>query len=244
MRLAVNEFLPKSNTGKKKDIILIHGTGAKGEMWQKQVNCLVEQGWRCIVPDLRGHGLSPEPKEITSLEVHIQDLLDTLPAYDISYPAVFLGHSLGSIVSIVLAERDPSLAEKILAVSMPGKVPRLTTEMFRLFLKGPYHVIRDKEWHKNFAFRERVLLETDHFTLNEVVRNFADINYVKNIPAINCPVHFAVGRFDPVAPFYEVIRMHKALPNSSLHIFEWAAHNCMDTHPNAFNQWLMKKLLI
>ncbi len=243
MQLALKTYCPQGpipDAGK--DVVLIHGTGARAEMWQPQIDLLVDAGYRCFVPDLRGHGETHEPGEKTDLESHIKDILETLSCCDLRYPAVFAGHSLGSIISLVLAERQPEIFDKVLAVSMPGRVPALTSEIFRWFLGWPYKAIKSAQLHKHLAWRERVLIDTNHYTLQQIVSNFSTIDYSRNIPRPSCPVHFAVGRLDPVAPYVHVERMHKALPNSTLQVFEWAGHNCMDSQPEAFNKWFFEKL--
>lgn len=239
MQLAVKQF---GKAGEKGDIVLIHGTGARAEMWQPQIDLLVDLGYRCIVPDLRGHGETDELFERTDIHVHMQDLLETLESVDIRFPAVFAGHSLGSIISMELAAKRPHMFSKILAVSMPGRVPKLTVSTFRLLLGWPYKAIKDTVIHRSLGWRERVLIDTNHFSLLQIVENFALLDYVESIPKVSCPVHFAVGRLDIVAPYKHVIDMHKGTPGSSLQIIEWAGHNCMDNQSEQFNRWFLEKI--
>ena len=239
MKLSTKEF-GKGNT--RGDVVLIHGTGAKAEMWTPQINILVESGFYCIVPDLRGHGESAEPGEKTDINSHLTDLLETLADYDIKYPATFIGHSLGSIISLELSVKRPDMVAKILAVSTPGKVPQLTVSAFKVFLGAPFHAIKDTPIHRSLGWRERVLLDTNHYSLSQVVENFHDMDFVSNLPKASCPVHFAVGRLDPVALCMHTEQMHKSLPGSTIKVIEWAAHNCMDSRPSEFNRWFKEKM--
>ncbi|MBY0547964.1 MAG: alpha/beta hydrolase [Candidatus Obscuribacterales bacterium] len=239
MRLAVKVHGDKGGAG---DVVLIHGTGARAEMWTPQIKLLEDLGYRCIVPDLRGHGESEDSTDRMDINAHLNDIVDTLEHCDLQYPAVFAGHSLGSIISLELAAQRPELISKILAAAMPGRVPAITVLTFRAFLGAPFHAIKGSIIHKNLAWRERVLLDTSHNSLKQIVDNFADLNYVENLPAVQCPVHFVVGRLDPIAPARHVELMHKQLPNSSLQIIEWAGHNCMDSQPEPFNRWFLQKL--
>lgn len=239
MKLATKEFGAGNTAG---DVVLIHGTGARAEMWSPQIELLVNDGWHCIVPDLRGHGESPEPGEKTDLKLHLADILETLEDYQIRWPAIFIGHSLGSIISIELAAIHPEMVKKILAVSLPGKVPAVTVSAFRVFLGLPYRAVKGTVIHRSMAWRERVLLDTNHYSLSQVLDNFATLDYVTALPDIQCPVHFAVGRLDPVAPWYHVQTMHENLKNSTIQVIEWAGHNCMDSQPAAFNRWFLEKM--
>lgn len=249
MKLAVKCYEAKSDAGTAsgtktgRDIVLLHGTGARAEMWSRQIAALQQAGYRCIVPDLRGHGETVEPRTDANLDAHLQDVLETLEDISISYPVPFVGHSLGAIISMTLGERRPELVSAVFAVSMPGKVPQMTRSAFKFFLGWPYHSLKNTPIHRNLKWRERVLLDTDHFTLNEIVRQFETMDFASAVPQVrHCPVHFAVGRLDPIALCAHVEGMHKRLPDSTFHVFELAAHNCMDTHPNQFNRWLLGHL--
>lgn len=239
MKLALKEYGEHGNKG---DVVLIHGTGARAEMWDPQIKLLTQANWRCLVPDLRGHGLSQEPGLETSLNTHIDDILETFSQLDLRKPAVFVGHSLGSIISLEMAAAHPELVSKILAVSLPGKVPKITVAAFKAFLSFPYHALRSSGAYKSLAFRERVLLETNHYSLSQIMENFKDIDYLNKLPETRCPVHFAVGRLDPVAPWQHVLAMHRLIEGSSFQLIEWAGHNCMDSQPVAFNKWFMEKM--
>lgn len=244
MLLAVKVFQPRENgDSQPRDIVLLHGTGARAEMWSRQIDALTSAGYRCIVPDLRGHGDTEEPRTAATLAAHLEDVLETLATVEMRFPAPFVGHSLGAMISMTLAEQQSSLVSQVFAVSLPGRVPKVTRSAFKFFLNGPYHSIKNSPIHSRLGWRERVLLDTDHFTLNEVVRNFETVNFAASLPQVtHCPVHFAVGRLDPIAVWTQVEAMHKMLPNSTFHVFEFAAHNCMDTHPVQFNKWLLGRL--
>jgi len=240
MQLSLQIYGPEN---RPRDIVLLHGTGAHGDMWRHQIALLVKAGYRCVVPDLRGHGKTEEPGENADIKAHLHDVIETLEATDITFPAIFAGHSLGAIICLELAQVRPELVGRVLAVSMPGRVPGVTTEAFRWFLGWPYHGVKKANIHRYLGWRERVLMETDKRALEQVVTNFADLDYCSNIPIVTCPVHFAVGRLDPIAPYFHTETMHRSMPKSSLQIIEWAGHNCMDSQPEAFNKWFMEKLV-
>jgi pimeloyl-ACP methyl ester carboxylesterase len=226
----------------KPDVVLIHGTGSGAMMWQPQVELLTGLGYRCFLPDLRGHGKTPEPTEATDLNVHIADLLETLEQTDIKYPAIFIGHSLGAIISLNLAKERGELFERIFAVAMPGKIFAPLASSVKLLLKAPYERLRGTSVYKNLSWRPRTLIDTDRFTLFEILDNFKTLDYISRPLRVDCPVHFAAGRFDPVALNYYVRRMHKTLPGSTFKMFEMAGHNFMDMYPEQFNQWLLDYL--
>ncbi len=85
-------------------LVLLHGLGATGEVWRG----LLERHWpaEVIVPDLPGHGRSPELPEYT-FESMTDSVAATLPA---GRRMVVLGHSLGGVLALTLATRSPDVA--------------------------------------------------------------------------------------------------------------------------------------
>lgn len=243
MRLSIRQFEPNSSEPRKKpDVVLIHGTGADGTLWGPQVEALTSEGHRCLVPELRGHGLTHEPEELTSIDVHIQDLLETLAPFNITYPAIWVGHSLGAIILMQLAKVRPELFIEILAVGLPGKVLPVVTSLFRRFLSTPFEKLRGTVIQQRLPIRHRILIDTERHSLEQIVENFATINLVDQEHKIKCPIHLSVGRFDFVAPYVYSEKIHQALPNSTFRIFEFAGHSCMDDQPVQFNEWLLEKV--
>lgn len=226
----------------KSDVVLIHGTGSRGAMWQAQIDLLTDLGHRCFVIDLRGHGDSDEPQEPTDIAVHNADVLETVRHYGVRMPAIWIGHSLGAIISVTLAQEHPECFERIFAAGLPGRVLGFMAYFFKLFLRHSYDRIKSSGIHASWSFRPRTLIETRRHALEEICKNFKGLDFVTSPPVLHCPVHFAAGRFDPVAPCIYTARVHKAMPNSTFKIFEMGGHNFMDTHPKSFNKWLVDNL--
>ena len=226
----------------KSDVIFIHGTGSNSEMWAAQVKTLTNLGHRCFLIDLRGHGQTPEVFETTDIQVHLDDVMETLQTLPVKYPATFVGHSLGAIISMELAQLYPEMFDQIFAVGMPGKVYSIVVDLFKIGMLFPYEKLRGTSLHKALPWRLKTLVSTDRFTLMQIVANFRALDYISTPFKISCPVHFSAGRFDPVAPFPFVKRMHNSLPHSTLRIFEFAGHNHMDQYPRQFNNWISSSL--
>lgn len=226
----------------KVDIVLIHGTGSSYEMWNRQAEMLPRHGYRCFLLNLRGHGDTHEPGEPTDLAVHVNDVLETLEHAGIQFPAVFLGHSLGSIISLNIAQTRPELTHTLLLAALPGKVYAPVAAAFKLFLKGPFEAIRGRKLHEKMAWRERTLFNTPVHSLSQIVENFHNMDLLAEAVALQCPVHLSAGRFDPVAPIDQIVKMHKTIPGSSLKIFDLAGHNFMDYNTHSFNDWILEKL--
>lgn len=222
----------------KPDVVLIHGTGSSGQMWQTQVDFLNHLGHNCYNIDLRGHGSSVEPGDPADLVVHAADIVETLNDIGLDGPVVFVGHSLGAIISVSLAESHAHLVKAVFAAGLPGRVLKPMSLVFRMFMGTGYDAIKKSGVHEKWAFRPRTLINTERHALEQILQNFESVDLLSSPPKLSCPLHLAAGRFDPVAPCHYAIRLHKVLPDSTLTIFEMAGHNFMDMYPEKFNQWL------
>jgi 3-oxoadipate enol-lactonase len=114
MRIGVpNASLHCSVTGEGPPLLFVHGFPLSGAMWQAAVARL-GPAWRCIVPDLRGHGQSDATPAVT-----ISDLADDLAAVldqaGEPRPVVLCGLSLGGIIAFEFFRRfRPRLAALVL----------------------------------------------------------------------------------------------------------------------------------
>ena len=78
-------------------IILCHGWPELAFSWRFQIQSLVELGFHCIVPNLRGYGNSSKPNEVSSYDViSLSDDLNGLLDYYRISRAFFMGHDWGA----------------------------------------------------------------------------------------------------------------------------------------------------
>jgi pimeloyl-ACP methyl ester carboxylesterase len=98
--------------GEGPPLLLVHGFG--GAAWNFSELAPLLEGRRLIVPDLPGHGgSSPLPAPtLTGFADVLADLLEE--------PVDVLGHSLGGVVALRLAERHPSLVRRLVLAAAAG----------------------------------------------------------------------------------------------------------------------------
>jgi pimeloyl-ACP methyl ester carboxylesterase len=81
-------------------LLLLHGLGATGEVWERLVDALDDE-WpgHIVIPDLPGHGRSaPLPRySFRGLTAAVADVLEP------DTPVAVLGHSLGGVLGLTLA---------------------------------------------------------------------------------------------------------------------------------------------
>jgi len=109
--------------GEGRPVILLHGFPDSGRLWRHQVPVLAGQGFRVIVPDLRGYGRSgkPEAVEAYSLPVLAGDVLAVLADQGIDSAHV-VGHDWGAALAWVLASLSPASVDHLVALSVGNPV--------------------------------------------------------------------------------------------------------------------------
>lgn len=88
----------------RRDLLLVHGSGAHSGWWHAMVPRLAAD-WRVITPDLSGHGDSEHRAEYSG-RTWASELLAVLDAVGSTEPVV-AAHSLGGRVALLAADREP-----------------------------------------------------------------------------------------------------------------------------------------
>jgi pimeloyl-ACP methyl ester carboxylesterase len=92
--------------GKGDVLMLVHGFGEAGDVWDLQVESLAEE-FRLLIPDLAGSGSSPLPNEGEfTLEDHARCLLRILDELRVE-TCILVGHSMGGYIALAFAEMFP-----------------------------------------------------------------------------------------------------------------------------------------
>lgn len=102
--LAYSEYCPSGTP--IADIVLLHGLASSGRQFVREAERFADQGYRVLVPDLRGHGLSGVPNgaiqhadfSIATLAGDLLGVLDHAKAQDVHW----VGNSLGGILALYL----------------------------------------------------------------------------------------------------------------------------------------------
>lgn len=97
-------------------VVLIHGGCMSHRIWESQVNALLNDGFRVVTLDLRGHGNSDKPVSPYTAKMYADDLEIVVESLGID-SFTLLGWSLGATIAITFAEKHPDRLDRIVLVS-------------------------------------------------------------------------------------------------------------------------------
>ncbi len=92
-----------TESGKGTPLVLLHGFLGSSAYWDELIP-LLSSSYRCITPDLRGHGRSLAPEGSYRIEQMADDVIQLLDYLQLP-SATVLGHSMGGYVTLALAEQ-------------------------------------------------------------------------------------------------------------------------------------------
>lgn len=110
--------------GRKEDeaVLFIHGSGpgASGySNFKGNYPVFAEAGYRAIVPDLPGYGLSDKPETEYVLDFFVDAMIGLLDKLDVK-KAVLVGNSLGGAIAIKMALDYPERVSKLIMMAPGG----------------------------------------------------------------------------------------------------------------------------
>jgi len=145
-KMAFMDIAGKSSNGKT--VVLLHGKNFNGFYWKRVISFLSEKGYRVIVPDQVGWGLSDKPDihysfHLLASNTHL--LLDSLGIKKI----YLVGHSMGGMLAMRYTLMYPETVEKLVLENPIGLedyktfVPYRTTDQeYQSELKATYESLK------------------------------------------------------------------------------------------------------
>lgn len=100
-------------------IVLVHGFGASIGHWRKNIPVLAAAGYRVFAIDLLGFGGSDKPALDYTVELW-EDLLREFWQTQIQTPAVFVGNSIGGLLSLMVMAHSPEICRAGVLLNCAG----------------------------------------------------------------------------------------------------------------------------
>jgi pimeloyl-ACP methyl ester carboxylesterase len=245
-----------SKQGEGKAVVLLHGFGEDGHIFDEQVSFL-KNHCQVIVPHLPGSGTSIYNPTLTSIEAYAE-CIHALLAQEKMEACILLGHSMGGYITLAFAELFPDKLnafglihstafadseEKkqnrkrgIEMIEQYGSYPFLKNTIPNLFGK------RFKETHPEKveqlidagkAFSKAALQQYYAAMMNRNDRNAV-------IKGSSTPVLFIMGTEDVAAPLNDVLTQTKLANCSYIHVLQGVGHMGMWEATKQLNEYLLQ----
>jgi pimeloyl-ACP methyl ester carboxylesterase len=227
-------------------------------MWEPQLT-LAANGWRIVVPELRGFGVGAGDPPTTSIDDYAGDTIDLLDALHIEM-AVICGLSMGGYAALAMFRHAPRYFHAM--VLADTKSPGDSAEAIA-GRKGMQQLVREKgqaavaeallpKLVGDTTRRERPDVIEDlrrQITGNSVESIVGALDALMTRPdstpmlgTIHCPVQILVGDEDAITPPALSEQMHRDIPGSELAIIKGAGHMSNMEQPRLFNDALARFL--
>jgi pimeloyl-ACP methyl ester carboxylesterase len=132
--------------GKGTPLVLVHGFGASMGHWRKNIPVLAAGGYRVFAIDLLGFGGSDKPALNYTMELWENLLKDFWTAH-IQEPTVFVGNSIGALLSLMVLANHPQIAAGGVLINCAGGLSHRPHELNPplRFVMGAFNkIIRSK----------------------------------------------------------------------------------------------------
>ncbi len=206
-------------SGEGESIIMIHGLGASGHIWQAQKDFL-QTDFQVVTLDLPGHGKSGwMPVTLIEMAIDIRQILNSLGTSQFSLVA----SSMGGLVALELYRMVP---QDIMRMSLVGTIPKFAKgpnypaglgfdkiHTLSRQLDGDYASMLDIFFRSLFTMKEREsdrfkwvkdLYQSEPLPQREALKYFLDIlekaDLRNRVASVICPLQFITGTEDYICP--------------------------------------------
>lgn len=259
LKITVNNLTIRYNDEGPDDagvIIFIHGFPFNKSMWNTQVEAL-ENNYRVISYDIRGHGGSDAGEGDFSIELFVNDLLSLMDALKID-KAILCGLSMGGYIALNAIEHYPKRFNALIlcdtnciADTPEAKVKRM--KAIESITKNGVEKYADESLNNLFApesfatmkeeisdVREMIIKTSKESICNTLNALSVRIESCDKLPEIKVPVLIMVGKKDKITPSSAAQLMHEKIKGSIFHIIGHASHLSNLENPYDFNKQLRK----
>jgi pimeloyl-ACP methyl ester carboxylesterase len=255
--------------GTGKPILLIHGFGEDGNIWQNQIEYLKEN-YQIIIPHLPGSGSSDiiEDMSIQGMAECIKEVItNAMPKFPHILSLVegqgaegvlVLGHSMGGYITLALIEKYPTLFKSFglihstaFADNEEKKTARLKSIEF-INQHGAYEFLKSTTpnlfFDKQHPHINTLIEQSKNFTSQALIAYYhAMINRPDRthiLKTFTKPILFIIGEHDMAIPFAQSMQQCHLPQQSHVHILRNTAHMGMWEEEEKTNQIIQSFLTL
>ncbi|ALM84504.1 alpha/beta fold hydrolase [Bordetella sp. N] len=251
--------------GKGRPVVFSHGWPLNSDAWDNQMLFLVQNGFRVIAHDRRGHGRSDQPAQGNDMDTYADDLAAVIDALDLK-DATLVGHSTGGgeVAHYIGRHGTKRVAGAVLIGAVPpimiktAKNPNgLPKEVFDGIRKGVadnrskfYQELAVPFFGFNRPNAKPEKATIDAFWAQGMtgsvlgqylcVREFSEVDYTPDLEKIDVPTLVLHGSDDQIVPIDDSGRLSaKIVKKATLKVIEGGAHGMCVTQADQINAELL-----
>ncbi|PNP75739.1 hypothetical protein FNYG_10927 [Fusarium nygamai] len=246
-----------------------HGWPLSSDNWEGQMIFLVDQGYRVIAHDRRGHGRSTQTWEGNNMDAFVDDLLELFEHLNVK-DAMMVGHSHGGgEVTRFLSKHGTSRVKKAVLI---GAVPPLMVKTSEN-TKGIDISVFDSFRHAMYKDRAQFFLDvasgpffgfnrpganksegliwswwrqgmnSNFKTTYDCIKDFSETDFTEDLRKVNIPVLILHGDDDQLVPIQAAgSKSAKLLPQGKLKVYSGGSHAIHNINVDEVNQDLLQFL--
>jgi pimeloyl-ACP methyl ester carboxylesterase len=214
-------------------LVLVHGLGARGEDWSAMIPALAAKGFHVYVPDLLGYGRSPKPDVDYSISLQVQTVANFMQSVHVSRADVG-GWSMGGWVAMKLALDHPEMVDRLIVYDSAGLYfaatfgPELFTPTDPAGVRKLVAILTPKpRVIPEFAAEAMVRkLQANAWVVNRSTASMINGRDLLDfrLHDISQPMLIVWGAQDELIPLASGERIHHAVPQSVLNVFDGCGH--------------------
>jgi non-heme chloroperoxidase len=247
--------------GSGRAVVFSHGWPLDADAWDTQMIFLVQNGYRVIAHDRRGHGRSGQPGSGNDMDTYADDLAALIEALDL-WGTTLVGHSAGAgevaryigrhgtsrIVKAVLISAVPPIMLR--TAQNPGGVPQAVFDEIRTGVAAnrsqyyrdlaiPFYNFNRPNVKRSQGIVEAFWLQGMRGSIKsqfECIRQFSETNFTSDLKNFNVPTLILHGDDDQIVPIDTSARLTaKLVKKSILKVYPGAPHGLCTMWADALN---------
>lgn len=247
-------------------IMFHHGWPLSADDWDNQMLFFLDNGYRVVAHDRRGHGRSDQTDTGNEMDTYAADVAELVNELDLKN-AIHVGHSTGGGEVIrYVARSEPGRVSKAVLIGAvppimlatpqyPGGLPMEVFDGFRqALLRNRAQFFLEIPTGPFYGFNRKGAAVSDGLIRNwwrqgmmggakahyDCVAAFSETDFTADLRAVSLPVLLMHGEDDQVVPIDASARKAiELLPNGTLKTYPGLSHGLFATHPDLINADLL-----
>lgn len=254
--------------GQGQPVLFSHGWPLTADAWDGQMLALLNEGYRVIAHDRRGHGRSSQTADGNTMDQYADDLAELIEHLDLQN-LVMVGHSTGGgeVARYLGRHGTTRVAKAVLVGAVPPlmlKTPQNPEGLPREAFDEIRQAVADnrseffRDLPKKFYGYNRLTHKTsqgmlDSFwlqgmmggikSLYDCIEQFSETDFTEDLKKIDVPTLLIHGTDDQIVPIIaSSLESAKLIPNVTLKVYEGSSHGLAQVEAEKFNADLLEFL--